>query len=194
MAFRLFRCAAVAGSALVCLGLSAATVGCSNDNATVTGVCPVVDGKEQPCQVRLTVLHTGDVHSRLFPYDLLIAQVDSELGLGTVGTIQNTGGIARVSYVLGRERARSDRVLHLNSGDYFEGAPIFNFFNGQPEMQAASSIGTDVMVIGNHEFDHGAPNAARQIQQWADFPVLAANYKFTDPASPSSSTIGTLIK
>jgi 5'-nucleotidase/UDP-sugar diphosphatase len=194
MAFRLFRGAAVAGSALVCLGLSAATVGCSNDNATVTGVCPVVDGKEQPCQVRLTVLHTGDVHSRLFPYDLLIAQVDSELGLGTVGTIQNTGGIARVSYVLGRERARSDRVLHLNSGDYFEGAPIFNFFNGQPEMQAASAIGTDVMVIGNHEFDHGAPNAARQIQQWADFPVLAANYKFTDPASPSSSTIGTLIK
>src|SRR5580692_10767067 len=124
MAFRLFRRAGWVGAAVACIGAATAssvTSGCTNNNNTVTGVCP----PNQTCDVRFTILHTGDVHSRLFPYDLEIEQVDSELGLGAVDTIENVGGVARLSYVLGRERARSDRVLHLNAGDWFEGAPIF---------------------------------------------------------------------
>jgi 5'-nucleotidase/UDP-sugar diphosphatase len=196
MAFQLSRRAAktcaLLLSGVAAIGVvsaaSASSMGCSNPTGGAQ-VCP----PGQTCQTRLTILHTGDVHSRLFPYTLEIAQVDSELGLGTVGDVVEVGGIARVSYILGRERARSDRVLHLNAGDWFEGAPIFNVFSGQPEMQAASYVGTDAMVIGNHEFDDGAQNAARQIQQWADFPVLAANYQFDDPLSSSSSTLGTVL-
>ncbi len=41
---------------------------------------------------------------------------------------------------------------------------------GEPEVRAASMLGTDAMVIGNHEFDDGAINVARQITKWADFP------------------------
>src|SRR5271170_6855822 len=78
-------------------------------------------------QVHLTLLHTADIHSRIFPYDLQLGQVDAGLGLGAPDAIVNVGGAARVSYVIGRERARSSRVLHLDSGDCFEGAPVFNF-------------------------------------------------------------------
>ena len=39
-------------------------------------------------------------------------------------------------------------------------------------------MGTDVMVIGNHEFDDGALNVTRQFQKWKDFPLLSANYVF----------------
>ena len=77
-------------------------------------------------------------HLPVRPPDL---QVDSELGLGTLDEVKNVGGVARVSYVLNRERARSDRVLHVDSGDIFEGAPVFNFFQGEPEARATQHDG-----------------------------------------------------
>ncbi len=171
---------------------STAGTGCSSDptSAAQQHVCP----PGQTCQAKLTLLHTADIHSRLFPYDLLITQVDSELGLGTVGEIKTVGGAARLAYVLGRERARSDRVLHLDSGDCFQGAPIFNFFSGEPEVRMMSALGTDAMVIGNHEFDRGALNVATQFLTWANFPVLGANYKFYDANSPASTRMSALLQ
>ncbi len=146
-----------------------------------------------PCQARLTLLHTSDIHSRLLPYDLLVTQVDGDLGLGTTGTLKNVGGVARMAYVLGRERARADRVLHLDSGDCFQGAPIFNFFSGEPEVRSISLLGTDAEVIGNHEFDRGAINVARQYQRWSNFPLLAANYKFDDQKLPNATLINSVL-
>jgi 5'-nucleotidase len=164
--------------------------GCANEPSDFENVC----GAALTCQTKLTLLHTGDVHSRLFPYSLEITQVDSTLGLGTNETVANVGGMARMSYVLGRERARADRVLHLNAGDFFEGAPIFNYFLGEPEIRSASAVGLDAMVIGNHEFDKGPLDVAVQLQKWANFPVLAANYQFTSQDQPNSSLIGTILK
>ncbi|HEY2517372.1 MAG TPA: bifunctional UDP-sugar hydrolase/5'-nucleotidase [Polyangiaceae bacterium] len=169
---------------------SAGSWGCSSDpGPAVSSPCP--PGKT--CQVNLTLLHTSDIHSRLFDYDLLITQVDGNLGLGTTGEIKTVGGIARMSYVINRERARADRVLHLDSGDIWQGAPIFNFFSGEPEVRAMNQIFPDAMAIGNHEFDIGALNVATQFDRWADFPVLAANYKFPDPTSPLSTRMSGLL-
>lgn len=175
---------------LIGAGVAGSPSGCSSDTGGASSPC----GTESTCQTKLTILQTGDVHSRLFPYTLEITQVDSTLGLGSLNTVANVGGMSRLSYVIGRERARADRVLHLNAGDFFEGAPIFNYFLGEPEIRSASAVGLDAMVIGNHEFDKGPLNAAIQLQKWANFPVLAANYKFGDPNAPNSSVIGTTIK
>ena len=128
--------------------VAASVPGCASDGATVASVCAA----GTTCQTRLTLLHTSDIHSRMIPYDLVVTQVDADLGLGANGELKNVGGVARMAYVLGRERARADRVLHLDSGDCFQGAPIFNFFSGEPEVRAQSALGTDAMVIGNHEF------------------------------------------
>ena len=169
---------------------STISAGCTTttDGGPVSQVCP----PGQKCQTRLTLLHTSDIHSRLFPYNLEITQVDSTLGLGTINTIENVGGVARLSYVLGRERARADRVLHLDSGDVFEGAPVFNFFSGEPEVRSLSLMGTDAATIGNHEFDRGALNVVTQFQKWGSFPSLVSNYDYNDvnnPASPKLSSI-----
>ncbi len=173
------------------VGVIAAAPGCSSaPNGTISSPCP----PGQTCQTSLTLFHTADIHSRLLPYDLLITQVDGDLGLGHTGTNANVGGVARMAYILNRERARAGRALHLSGGDCFQGAPIFNFFSGQPEMRMQSALHVDAMVIANHEFDRGPVNVARQIQKWADFPVLAANYKFADPALPSSTPIDTVIQ
>jgi len=148
----------------------------------------------QTCQVHLTLLHTADIHSRLLPYDLLITQVDGDLGLGTTGDVRNVGGAARMAHIINREKARSERVLHLSGGDVFEGAPIFNFFSGEPEMRVQAALGVDAMTLANHEFDRGASNVARQIQKWADFPVLASNYVFDNPALPTSTPLGAFVQ
>jgi 5'-nucleotidase/UDP-sugar diphosphatase len=145
-------------------------------------------------QVHLTLIHTSDIHSRLFPYNLQIPQTDATLGLGTENTVQDVGGIARMSYVVGRERARAGRVLHIDGGDVFQGAPIFNFYSGEAEMRALSAMGTDVMVVANHEFDRGARNLGTQIEKWATFPVLAANYRLEDPSQPGASQLASVIK
>jgi 5'-nucleotidase / UDP-sugar diphosphatase len=199
MPFGISRRASTALALLVLgTGLAAAPAACTS-NSPPTEVC----GGQKYCQTNLTILHTGDVHSRLFAYDLEITQVDSELGLGANGSVTTVGGVAQLSYVVQRERARANRVMHLNAGDWFEGAPIFNYFEGpstpagvggQPEIQCASAIGTDAMALGNHEFDFGPQNAYRQIQAWADFPVLAANYQFYDQTEPNSSLIGNVVK
>jgi 5'-nucleotidase len=168
---------AVAASALV---LSA---GCKDPAPT-----PPLQG-----QVHLTLLHTGDIHSRLFPYNLQLSQINAGLGLGSDGQIVNIGGAARISHIIGRERARSDRVLHLDCGDSFEGAPVFNFFNGEPEIRTISAMGADASLVGNHEFDHGALNLGVQLQKWANYPALAANYILEDPTTPGASPLASIV-
>ncbi len=145
-------------------------------------------------QVHLTLLHTSDIHSRLFPYNFQIGQVDAGLGLGEVDSITNVGGVARISHIIGRERARSGRVLHIDGGDCFQGAPVFNFFAGEAEIKSLSSMGVDAMLIANHEFDTGARNLGTQLQKWANFPALAANYQLEDPSMPGASPLGTVFK
>src|SRR6185436_863193 len=145
-------------------------------------------------QVHLTLIHTSDIHSRLFPYNLQIGQVDAGLGLGAANSIANVGGVARISHIVGRERTRATRVLHLDGGDCFQGAPIFNYYYGEAEVRSLSAMGTDAMIVANHEFDRGALNLGIQLQNWATFPVLAANYMLEDPKEPGASPLGTVIQ
>ncbi len=140
--------------------------------------------------VRLTLLHTADWHSRLFPYFQQVNQTDLNLGLDPAKA--PFGGAARMNYLIQRERRHADRVLHLDSGDCFQGAPIFNYFNGEAEVRALAHTGVDAVVIGNHEFDRGALNFARQFTRWGTFETLAANYLFDDPSTPGSSELGRL--
>jgi 5'-nucleotidase / UDP-sugar diphosphatase len=142
--------------------------------------------------VRLTLLHTADWHSRLFPYFQQVNQTDQNLGLDPAKA--PFGGAARMNYLIQRERRHADRILHLDSGDCFQGAPIFNYFDGEAEVRALAHTGVDAVVIGNHEFDRGALNFARQFTRWGTFETLAANYQFDDPTTPGSSELGRLAK
>jgi 5'-nucleotidase/UDP-sugar diphosphatase len=175
--------------------LSAALVGL----AALAGVGAAQPGCSSPGEqynlqgdVRLTLLHTADWHSRLFPYEQQVNQTDLALGLRPENA--PFGGAARMNYLIQRERQRADRLLHLDSGDCFQGAPIFNFFNGEAEVRALAHTGVDGVVVGNHEFDRGALNFARQYQQWATFDTLAANYQFDDPTTPGSSELGRFVR
>lgn len=136
-------------------------------------------------QVRLTFLHTSDIHSRLLPYDFNPLRTDVDLGL--IPEAGPFGGATRMAALIQRERLKSDRVLHLDSGDSFQGAPVFNLNLGEAEFRFLSLVGLDAAVIGNHEFDAGAQNFTKQARDAARFPLLAANYQWEDYSQPGSN-------
>ncbi|GMV41265.1 MAG: hypothetical protein AMXMBFR64_29810 [Myxococcales bacterium] len=126
--------------------------------------------------IRVTFLHTSDIHSRLIPYRAQVGAGDE--GMGLLQDNEPFGGAARMAHVIKRERARGGRVVLVDSGDCFQGAPIFNAFKGEVEQRVMSQLQPDAVVIGNHEFDEGLTNYAKQLKAWATYPVIAANYLF----------------
>ena len=157
---------------------------------TISGANPNLDNQD----VRLTILHTADWHSRLVPYAFTPGLTDQSLGLDPNLSLLGIGGVERLAYLIGRERGRSARVIWLDSGDCFQGAPIFNIYHGEPEIRTQSEIGLDAAVIGNHEFDVGAQNLANQESKWNGYPLLAANYLFNDPSKPWTAQMNALVQ
>jgi 5'-nucleotidase len=86
----------------------------------------------------LTILHTNDTHSTLFPY----------------GPTDDWGGIARISSLVKKFKAERQNVLVLNSGDVFVGTFEFNKYLGYPELKIMEGL-YDAMALGNHELDLG---------------------------------------
>src|ERR1700760_826562 len=140
---------------------SIATAGCTQDKPQ-----PNLVGQD----IRLTIIHTADIHSRLFPYTFVPNTFDQ--GYGLLPANAPFGGIARITTLVRRIRKTSNRSLWLDSGDSFQGAPIFNEFKGEAELRALTMAGLDGAVLGNHEFDLGAKNLFDKVDNWAGFPIL----------------------
>ena len=116
---------------------------------------------------KLTVLHTNDVHSRIDPFPM------------DGGVNQGLGGVAARAEIIEKIRSEQDHVLLLDAGDIFQGTPYFNFYRGEPEIKAMSSMKYDATTIGNHDFDAGLDNLATQLTNNATFPMVVANYDFS---------------
>lgn len=117
--------------------------------------------------VKLTILHTNDVHSRVDPFPM---DGSSNQGLG---------GVARRATLIDRVRKQEKNVLLFDAGDIFQGTPYFNFYGGELEMKLMSAMAYDAGTIGNHDFDNGIEGLEKQLVH-ANFPLLVANYDFSN--------------
>lgn len=115
--------------------------------------------------VKLTVLHTNDVHSRIEPFP---ANDPKYPGMG---------GTAIRAEIINRIRAEEENVLLLDAGDIFQGTPYFNLYGGELEMKLMSQMGYDAATIGNHDFDNGIDGLFKQLPH-AKFPLINCNYDF----------------
>lgn len=113
--------------------------------------------------VALTVLHTNDTHSQVEPV---------AAGARNGGC----GGYARRMGLIAAERQEDAALLLLDAGDFSQGTPYFNFYNGRIEIDALNRMGYDAVTLGNHEFDNGVDTLAA-VLALADFPVVCANYR-----------------
>lgn len=112
---------------------------------------------------KLTLLQTSDVHSRIEP----ITQVgDRNYG---------EGGFVRRATFLKQFREETPNVLLFDCGDFSQGTPYYNMFQGEVEIALMNELEYDAITIGNHEFDFGMDNMARLFRM-AKFPIVCANY------------------
>ncbi len=124
---------------------------------------------------KLTILHTNDVHSRLEPFPM------------DGGRNQGLGGVAARAALIESIRQEEELVLLLDAGDIFQGTPYFNLYRGEPEIKAMTMMGYDACTIGNHDFDGGLDNLAKQLGDHAKFPMLVSNYDFSGTAMENRS-------
>jgi 5'-nucleotidase len=117
--------------------------------------------------VKLTILHTNDVHSHIDPF--------SENDPKWAGL----GGVARRAALISKIRSEEKNVLLLDAGDVFQGTPYFNTYGGEIELKMMSEMQYDACTIGNHDFDNGIDGLERQLSH-AKFPFLCSNYNFSD--------------
>lgn len=125
--------------------------------------CAVLPGFAQNTKT-VTLLQTSDVHSRLEP--IATNAADEYAGLG--------GFVRRATMVQELRRELPDLLL-LDCGDFSQGTPYYNLFQGEVEVKMMNEMGYAAATIGNHEFDFGIDNMARLFRM-VEFPVVCANY------------------
>ena len=120
-----------------------------------------------PETVKLTILHTNDVHSRIDPFPM-----DGSRNEGQGGAVRREALIRKI-------RQEEEHVLLLDSGDIWQGTPYFNVFGGELEFKLMSRMQYDAATLGNHDFDAGVDGLHKQLPH-ANFPFLTCNYDFSN--------------
>ncbi|MEB3330070.1 MAG: bifunctional UDP-sugar hydrolase/5'-nucleotidase [Candidatus Sericytochromatia bacterium] len=101
---------------------------------------PAVDTRAQ-----FNLLYTNDIHSRVdaFPTNFYYSFYAGK------------GGFGRIATAIREFKAQHPNTLAVDSGDYLQGTPYFNFFKGEAELRLMNAAGYDAITVGNHEFDNG---------------------------------------
>jgi len=112
--------------------------------------------------IRITVLHTNDIHGWVMPRPAAFNKEDPSRLVG--------GAAALTSYV---RKVPAPKLL-LDGGDWFQGTPEGGLRRGAVMAEVFNAAGYDALGIGNHEFDNGEKNL-EAIVKAIKAPVLCAN-------------------
>ncbi len=131
------------------------------------GIAPLKVLAKKKEIVKISLLHTNDMHSHIEAFHLNDPKYP---GLG---------GMAKRSAVINKIRAEENHVLLFDAGDVFQGTPYFNYYGGELEYKLMSYMKYNSVTIGNHDFDYGIEHLAKMMA-FADFHFVASNYNFSD--------------
>ena len=106
-------------------------------------------------EVKITILHTNDMHSR-------IVESKTELGL------------SRISTAFQEAKAANPNTILVDAGDTFHGLPIANIDQGASVVKLMNEVGYSYMTTGNHDYNYGF-NRLMELEKAAKFKILAAN-------------------
>lgn len=110
---------------------------------------------------KLIILHTNDTHSQIDPdYD-------------------GKGGILRRKALIDSVRSAEKNVLLVDAGDAVQGTPYFSLYGGAVDYPLMDSLGYDIQILGNHEFDNGIDSVAHFYKNLKAI-KLSANYDFSN--------------
>lgn len=117
--------------------------------------------------VKLTVMHTNDMHCHIDPFPADHAEYPGK------------GGLIRIASMVNQARKENPNLVLLDAGDMFQGTPYFNYFKGDLILKIMNKMGYDAGTVGNHEFDNGL-NDISSAFKFASFPIISSNYDFSD--------------
>ena len=105
----------------------------------------------------LVILTTNDTHSQIDP------------------DFDGQGGILRRKAMIDSVRGAEKHVLLVDAGDIVQGTLYFSMYGGAVEYAMLDSLGYDISILGNHEFDNGIDSLAH-FQNSLKVTRLSANY------------------
>lgn len=109
----------------------------------------------------LVILTTNDTHSAIDP------------------DFDGRGGVLRRKALIDSVRNAEKNVLLVDAGDIVQGTLYFSLNGGAVEYPLLDSLGYDIVIIGNHEFDNGLDSLAFR-QKNMKAVRLSANYNFNN--------------
>ena len=115
--------------------------------------------------MKLTILHTNDLHGHLAPWQ----GWEGDLKGRTIGGL----GVLAGAIAAARSEARGECLL-LDAGDLIGDTMIADLTKGKALIAALNYLRYDALTIGNHEPDFGMDVLRERIGE-AKFPVVAAN-------------------
>ncbi len=116
----------------------------------------VVPGMAEESTTKMTkdvvILFTSDVHCGI------------DQGFGYAGL-----------YAVKEQLAKANHVLLVDDGDAIQGEPVGTVTHGSAIIDLMNTVGYDVAIPGNHEYDYGMENFMNLTKQ-AKFPYISCNF------------------
>jgi 2',3'-cyclic-nucleotide 2'-phosphodiesterase (5'-nucleotidase family) len=119
--------------------------------------------------VRLTVVHTNDIHGGISPSDATYMNREFPPRLGGAASM-----VTLLNNLRRDVEAGDGHFLMMDAGDTFQGTPVGTLTKGRSVIDFMNAAGYDVRALGNHDFDEGLDNCQDLVAR-AKFPVIAAN-------------------
>ena len=120
--------------------------------ALLLGCAAFAEEAAPALQKNLVVLFTSDVHCGV------------DQGWGYAGL-----------YAIKESMAADNYVLLVDDGDSIQGEPIGTMTTGESIIDIMNTIGYDIAIPGNHEFDYGMDRFL-ELTQKANFPYISCNF------------------
>ncbi|MFS8083994.1 MAG: bifunctional metallophosphatase/5'-nucleotidase [Acidobacteriota bacterium] len=144
-------------------------------------------GSVEAQRTHVVILHTTDMHGRIFPIDYYTNKYDNV-------------GIAKVATLIKEARKTDPNLMLVDSGDTIQGTPLEYFHNKRnnappdPMMLAMNALHYDSTTVGNHEYNFGL-KVLEKARSEAKFPWLSANtYNTQVKGDPSNHYTPYIIK
>ncbi|MBQ8354791.1 MAG: 5'-nucleotidase C-terminal domain-containing protein [Oscillospiraceae bacterium] len=126
----------------------------------VVSLMPSVWATENADTVEILLLDTSDIHGQLYATNYTNDYAQS-------GT--NNQGLTRVATYIKQMRAQYENVFLADTGDTIQGTPLTYYFAfeedtmADPTVKAMRTLGYDMWVLGNHEFNYGMKILTEQV-------------------------------
>lgn len=89
------------------------------------------------------------------------------------------GGFARVNAIARAERAKGGNLIYAHAGDFLSPSLLSGFDKGEHVVELTNVVAPDIVVPGNHEFDHGKDVFLKRMGE-LNSTILSANLRQAD--------------